>query len=173
MELTFSTAVPGDVAEIAALQTAVARALTGKFGGGHWSREPSEHGIRYEMRISKLWIARRDAALVATFRLATKKPWAIDRSYFTTCARPLYLTGMAVDPGLQRHGIGRRCVDEVFRIAREWPADAIRLDAYDFEGGAGGFYARCGFTEVGRVTYRKVPLVYFEATAQTDVRLRP
>ncbi len=47
-------------------------------------------------------------------------------------------------------------------LAREWPADAIRLDAYDAGAGAGAFYLACGYREVGRVTYRGVPLVYFE-----------
>ena len=36
------------------------------------------------------------------------------------------------------------------------------LDAYDGAAGAGRFYAKCGFLEVGRKTYRGVPLVYFE-----------
>jgi GNAT superfamily N-acetyltransferase len=173
MDLTFSRGIPTEAAEIAALQSAVAQALTERFGRSHWSSEPTERGVRYEMRISQLWIARSESALVATFRLASKKPWAIDRAYFTPVTKPLYLTGMAVQPALQRHGIGRRCVDEIFRITRAWPADAIRLDAYDADAGAGDFYAKCGFLEVGRVIYRKVPLVYFEATAQSDVRLRP
>ena len=30
------------------------------------------------------------------------------------------------------------------------------------EAGAGSFYAKCGFREVGRVRYRTVPLIYFE-----------
>jgi hypothetical protein len=38
----------------------------------------------------------------------------------------------------------------------------IRLDAYDGPAGAGGFYAKRGFREVGRVVYRGTPLVYFE-----------
>jgi GNAT superfamily N-acetyltransferase len=173
MNLSFSRGVPGDAAEVAALQVAVAQALTERFGKSHWSREPTEHGVRYDMRISQVWTARSDGTLVATFRLATKKPWAIDRAYFTPSTRPLYLTDMAVLPALQRQGIGTRCIDEIFRITREWPADAIRLDAYDADAGAGAFYARSGFVEVGRVIYRKVPLVYFEATAQSDVRLRP
>jgi len=36
------------------------------------------------------------------------------------------------------------------------------LDAYDGAAGAGRFYAKCGFLEVGRKIYRGVPLVYFE-----------
>jgi ribosomal protein S18 acetylase RimI-like enzyme len=51
---------------------------------------------------------------------------------------------------------------EAERIARACGADAIRLDAYDATAGAGGFYAKCGFTEKGRVTYRNAPLIYYE-----------
>jgi hypothetical protein len=51
---------------------------------------------------------------------------------------------------------------EAVRQARARPANAIRLDAFDAEAGAEGFYAKCGFLEVGRVTYRKAPLISFE-----------
>ena len=37
-----------------------------------------------------------------------------------------------------------------------------RLDAYDSQAGAGEFYASCGWTEVGRASYRDVPLIYYE-----------
>jgi hypothetical protein len=40
--------------------------------------------------------------------------------------------------------------------------DAIRLDAYDAEAGAGPFYAKCGFEERGRVVYKGDPLIYYE-----------
>ena len=30
-----------------------------------------------------------------------------------------------------------------------WPVDAIRLDAYDADAGAGGFYAKCGTARSG------------------------
>lgn len=46
--------------------------------------------------------------------------------------------------------------------ARKWPADAIRLDAFDAVAGAGLFYAKCGYREVARVAYKKDPLIYFE-----------
>jgi GNAT superfamily N-acetyltransferase len=69
---------------------------------------------------------------------------------------------MAVLPTKQRQGLGRKLLTEVQRIAHAWPADAIRLDAHDAEAGAGGFYARCGYTEVGRAIYRGTPLIYYE-----------
>jgi GNAT superfamily N-acetyltransferase len=63
---------------------------------------------------------------------------------------------------MQRQGIGRLLVAEAVKQARAWAANAIRLDAFDADAGAGAFYAKCGFREVGRVTYRKAPLIYFE-----------
>ena len=114
------------------------------------------------MRHSRVFLATQSAVIVATFRLATKKPWAIDTSYFTKCERPLYLLGMAVAPARQHQGIGRRCLEEAERIARAWPADAIRLDAYDAEAGGGPFDQRCGYTERGRASYRNTPLIYYE-----------
>ena len=70
---------------------------------------------------------------------------------------------MAVAPELQRQGIGKRCVAAAMEIARAWPADAIFLDAYDAAAGAGEFYRRCDFREVGRAPYRGAPLIYFES----------
>ena len=95
-------------------------------------------------------------------RLAPKKPWAIDVAYFTPVKRPLYLTGMAVSVAHQGQGLGRLALEDASAVARAWPADAIRLDAYAAEAGAGRFYAKCGFQERGRVAYRRDPLAYYE-----------
>jgi GNAT superfamily N-acetyltransferase len=86
-----------------------------------------------------------------------------DRSeVFHECSAALYVHDLAVAPGAQRSGVGRLLMEVARVVARSWPADAIRLDAYDHAVGAGEFYVKCGFKEVGRVTYRGVPLVYFE-----------
>jgi GNAT superfamily N-acetyltransferase len=95
-------------------------------------------------------------------RLANKKPWAIDVNYFTPVKKAIYLTGMAVLPPLQRQGIGRLLIRRAVEEARAWPAEAIRLDAFDADAGAGPFYSRCGFRETARILYRKNPLIYFE-----------
>ena len=159
---SFRLATADDAETLAAVHTAVAEHLTGLHGHGPWSSKTSEKGVLYAMRTSQVFVARQGTEIVGTLRLATKKPWAIDTSYFAKCDRPLYLVGMAVTPARQRRGIGKRCFEEAKQIARAWPADAIRLDAYDADAGAGGFYASCGCTEVGRVTYRNSPLIYYE-----------
>jgi GNAT superfamily N-acetyltransferase len=162
MRFSFQPATAADAAPLAALHTAVADDLTRRHGRGPWSARTSEKGVLYAMRTSKVFAARAGAEIVGTLRLATKKPWAIDTGYFAVCRRPLYLLGMAVTPTRQRQGIGRRCMEEAMKIARAWPADAIRLDAYDAGAGAGPFYARCGYTEVGRAVYRDASLIYYE-----------
>lgn len=162
MQITFETATPADATAIAVLRAAAATDLTARFGRGHWSSTGSERGVLAEMRHARVVIARWRGSIIATLRLATKRPWAIDVKYFAPCTRPLYLTSMAVHPDLRRSGIGRLCVEEVRRVAKAWPSDAVRLDAYDAPAGAGGFYGKCGFREVGRVTYKGTPLIYYE-----------
>jgi GNAT superfamily N-acetyltransferase len=160
--LVFTRAEAADAPVIADIRNAAARQLTTQYGKGHWSNEVTERSAAAELRHAQVLIAWQGADAAATFRLATRKPWAIDRSYFSDSKVPIYLTGMAVRPDLQSRGIGRQCVDEALRIVSAWPADALRLDAYDAHAGAGTFYSKCGFREVGRTSYRSVPLIYYE-----------
>ena len=155
-------ATTDDAEELATLHTAVAEDLTAKYGRGHWSSATSVKGVLFTMKRASVFVARKRQRIVATLALSTRKPWAIDKTYFASVPLPLYLTSMAVDPRHQRQGLGTQCMTEARRIAAAWPAEAIRLDAYDAPGGAGGFYAKCGFREVGRVVYRTVPLIYYE-----------
>ena len=161
-ELEFRLADRADAPTLAALHAGAAAALTHRFGEGRWSKAPSERAVAASFGQAQLWLAHRAGEPAATFRLSTRKPWAIDPAYFTPARRPLYLTDLAVDPGEQGRGVGRRCMAEVDRIAAEWPADAVWLDAFDADAGAGGFYLACGYREVGRAVYRGNPLVYFE-----------
>jgi GNAT superfamily N-acetyltransferase len=160
--LTFALASEVDAAPLAVLRTSAAERLTRTFGRGHWSQMVDERAVLRHLKTSRVLIARRGSDVVATVRLSTKKPWAIDLAYFTAVPRAVYLHEMAVAPDWQRRGIGRSLLREAVAIGRTWPSQALRLDAYDAPAGAGGFYAKCGFREVGRATYRTVPLLYFE-----------
>jgi GNAT superfamily N-acetyltransferase len=155
-------ATAADAAAIAAVRNAAADDLTERFGTGHWTSTVSDRGVLTNIRHARVFTGRRAGRIVATLAMQTKKPWAIDLKYFTPCRRPVYLTNMAVAPEWQRQGFGRRSLEAAIGIARAWPADAIRLDAYDAPAGAGDFYLKCGFREVGRRVYRRTPLRYFE-----------
>lgn len=169
LALAFRVADATDAGAIVGIRNAAADALTATHGIGHWSSQCSERGVIRAMQHGQVLLAHDGADPVGTLCLSRKKPWAIDRDLFQPARAPRYLVDMAVHPDRQRTGIGRACLLEAARLARKGGADAIWLDAYDAPAGAGEFYARAGFVEVGRRPYRGVPLVYFaivlEATA--------
>lgn len=162
VSLRFRDATPEDAPAIAGLRNAAAGALTARFGAGPWSSLVSERSAVLAQQHARVRVEREGKHILTGLRLATRKPWAIDVAYFTPVKRPLYLTGMAVSVAHQGQGLGRLALDDARGIADAWPADAIRLDAYDADAGAGSFYAQCGYQERARVIYRGTPLVYFE-----------
>jgi len=144
------------------VRIAAADRLTRDFGDGHWSAHTNEDAVLRDITSSRVLAIREGDRIIGTLALQTKKPWAIDISYFTPCKKALYLINMAVAPDRQRGGAGRALLAEALTVARSFPADAIRLDAYDSMAGAGDFYRKCGYTQVGSKSYRGVPLLYFE-----------
>src|SRR5215212_8170871 len=89
----FRDATLDDVAVIAGLQNAAAGALTARFGAGPWSSLVSERAAALAQRHGRVRIGRDGKRSLTVLRLAAKKPWSIDVSYFTPVRRPLYLTG--------------------------------------------------------------------------------
>lgn len=164
MKLLLVTATEEDISAITEIHNACARELTALHGKGHWTYESTDKGVRFAMTRpkSKLLVAKHQNKVIGTLVLATKKPWAIDINYFTPVKQPLYLTGMAVHPKWQRKGVGGFMLKAIIPIVTEWPAQAIRLDAYDHAAGAGAFYSKCGYAERGHVKYKGNPLIYFE-----------
>ena len=159
---SISVATLADAPNITSLRTAVAQELTRRHGRGHWSSGATDKGVLRALKSSVVLVARRGADVVGTVRLEAKKPWAIDVSYFVGVAKAVYLHDLAVAPTARGNGIGKLLVEEAKAVARAWPSNAIRLDAYDHAAGAAPFYIKCGFREVGRASYRGTPLVYLE-----------
>ena len=114
--LSVSLATAADVRALASLRTAVANDLTNKYGKGHWSAPVSERGAALALRHARVLLLHDGPMLTGTLRLANKKPWAIDKTYFTDVRHAIYLTDMAVDPARQRQGLGRRLVEEAIDV---------------------------------------------------------
>src|SRR5690606_21055059 len=127
---------PEDAPVIAALQNAAAGALTARYGEGPWSAYTTERSAMLSQQHARVRVGREGRRLTTVLRLATKKPWAIDVSFFTPVERAIYLTGFAVSVARQGRGFGRLALEDARMIAEDWPADAIRLDAYDHAAGA-------------------------------------
>ena len=162
MPIKLQPAKTADVPGLVELRNAVNGHLALHFAGVIRATAVTQKGVSFAMSRATVLVARHRGLAIATLALSTRKPWSIDTAYFTPSATPLYLTDMAVHPQRQRAGIGRLCIAQAVEYARRWPATVIRLDAYDAQYGAGEFYRKCGFREVGRASYRSTPLIYFE-----------
>lgn len=160
--VTFADATDRDVEALSGLHAEAAAHLTAIHGEGRWSKPLILRRIDAVPGRARVRLGRLGEQIVSALRLQTRKPWAIDVGSFTPAARPLYLTDMVVAVSCQGRGVGRAALADAHAIAREWPADAIRLDAYDAPAGAGGFYEKCGYVRRARVTYKGNPLVYYE-----------
>lgn len=145
------------------MRLAAARGLHARFGNGPWGRaSDTVAGVALETLGGSVWVALREGGVIATLRLVHSNPWLCDIGFFSPAERPLYLTSMAVAPAQQRRGVGRACLAEVDRLAREWGCDAVRLDGFDAPAGAVGFYEKCGYRTVNRGEYLGVKLVWLE-----------
>jgi GNAT superfamily N-acetyltransferase len=162
MRLKLERATAEDAAELTRMRVAVNDKLRADFGEGYWAGKSTERAALCDIRLVDVYVARFRGRIVASLALQRKKPWAIDRALLTPGRKTLFLTRMAVDPKYQRQGVGRHCLDEARRLAKEQEAESICLDAFDCAAGAGGFYAKCGFRELGRWVYRVNPLIVYE-----------
>jgi predicted N-acetyltransferase YhbS len=159
---TISVATAEDAPALVALRTAVANDMTRRFGHGDWSAAPSEVLVVKQLRASRVLVARRENQIVGTVRLTTAQQWAFDTTAFSPAKAAVYVLGLAVAPEARGHGIGSDLMNAAKESTNTWPADAVWLDAYDDRAGAGPFYVRCGFREVGRTRFGTVPLIYYE-----------
>jgi ribosomal protein S18 acetylase RimI-like enzyme len=166
VNLRITRALPRDARAIAALRTAVAEDMTRKHGQGHWSACPSKAEVTRQLRASHVLVARHGADIVGTVRLATANPLAFDSGAFTSVQSSLYVLGLAVAPECRNQGVGRQLMEAAKGVARARPAQALWLDAYDSDVGAGPFYVRCDFRRVGPSEHKDVSLVYYEWLAR-------
>jgi len=64
---------------------------------------------------------------------------------FTFAARILTIDQISVRPEARRKGVGEALFKQAESLAREWKAERISLDSWDFNLGAHAFFERTGF----------------------------
>jgi ribosomal-protein-alanine N-acetyltransferase len=74
----------------------------------------------------------------------------------------LYVLGLAVAPEHRKQGIGRALMAAAKTVAQARRVQALWLDAYDSNAGAGLFYVGCDFRRVGPSRITPAPRVYYE-----------
>lgn len=161
-EVSISVANKTEATALAALRTAVAQGMAQQFGDGPWAKAPTRAEVGRQLRASRVLVARQGDEVMGTVRLVTALPGVIDTHAFTPVGKAFYVLGLAVAPGCRGRGIGSQLMEAAKDTARSRGAQALWLDAYDHAAGAGLFYMKCGFRQVGRTNYREVPLLWFE-----------
>ena len=136
--------------------------MSERYGQGPWSACPSQAEVARQLRASHVLVARQGAGIIGTVRLVRALAGLFDSSAFTPVAQPWYVLGLAVAPEFRGAGVGRQLIVAARETARSRGAQALWLDAYEHPAGAGSFYFKCGFRQVGRTEHADVPLLLFE-----------
>jgi ribosomal protein S18 acetylase RimI-like enzyme len=159
---SISLATRRDVPALAALHASIAREMTRKFGKGGWSEFPTAAGVKRQLGASRVLVARCEAQIVGTVRLARAQPALFDAAAFTPVGNAFYALGLAVAPASRQRGIGRALMESAKEVTRAAPMDALWLDVYDHAAGAGSFYEKCGFRKVGKVSHQSTVVIGYE-----------
>lgn len=87
---------------------------------------------------------------IATFTIGdrARRPY-VPEPWVDPATSALYLNRLAVDPGLQGNGIGRWCLEQIERLARERGARAVRCDVLTANTRLRGLYERAGYEPRG------------------------
>ncbi|QPZ38635.1 GNAT family N-acetyltransferase [Paramicrobacterium chengjingii] len=75
---------------------------------------------------------------------------------FRHASKSLYVHHIAVDPAMQRRGIGKQLMDAAVTIGRAENVDAVRLDSWSFNHDAHTFFESEGFAPLNVVFERRL-----------------
>ena len=76
---------------------------------------------------------------------------------FTYAARVLHVDQISVQPSIHGRGVGRELMQEVERLAKEWGAERLQLDSWDFNVAAHGFFEHLGFQKFDFRFWKPMP----------------
>ncbi len=82
MRLILQPAHARDVPELVVFRTAVNLHLAHQHGEGFWLARSTEKGALAGMKRGRVFIGRWRGKIIASLTLSTRKPWAIDATYF-------------------------------------------------------------------------------------------
>ena len=147
MELDFAPAsTEGDARAILQLHEVISERHRRLDGARRW-RVPSLPRVVATIASPVTILAREGETVVGMFRLDPAKGFC-GIAPFTEVPRFVYLSELAIHPSHQRRGLGRACLAEAERWARDHDARAVRLDTNDDAVGARRFYVACHYREV-------------------------
>lgn len=150
MNVTIEKRGPENIDDLFVLIEACGEDMWRRLGLDHWKPPVPKEIYREYARTKSVFAVYDGVDLAGTFTIG---PDALE-AYLPGCwaddtHRAVYLSKLAVLPGLQGRGIGRWCMGRVDELAREYGAHAVRFDALTRNAPLLAFYDRTGYRRRG------------------------
>lgn len=141
---------PDEIDDLYALIEACGEDMYRRLGLDHWKPPTPKADFREYARTKDVFAVVEGERLVATFTIRFDGPEPYPASSWADAShRAIYLNKLAVMPSLQGQGLGRWCMDEVERLARERGCHAVRFDALTRNVALLAFYDHLGYLRRG------------------------
>jgi GNAT superfamily N-acetyltransferase len=121
-----------------------------RLGLDHWKPPTPKEVFREYARTKEVFAVHDTHELVATFTIGFDAPEPYPPSCWAdTSHKAIYLNKLAVLPTLQGQGIGRWCMEQIERLARDRGCQSVRFDALTRNAPLLAFYDRLGYRRCG------------------------
>jgi len=114
---------------------------------------PDEAGVRADLATGSLFLVKHEGTLVGTFALGVHPEPAYERIAWGFEGPFRVLHRLAVAPGVQRQGFGRRLVEIAEAEALRQGACCLRLDVYEGHPRAVALYQAMGYRACGTLRF--------------------
>ena len=155
MEIRVRRAETGDLDGIEELYGRAGDAEEGRLDGSRWKRGvyPLRQDAQEGLEAGALYIAELDGQIAGSVILRREQDSAYRQaSWQLSFEVPVFVVHtLAVDPAYRHRGVGRALLRHAAEMGREAGLQAIRLDVYEENRTAIGFYEACGYHCCGRI----------------------
>jgi GNAT superfamily N-acetyltransferase len=172
MALAFRRVTPDEVEPLHRILVECGVDMAERLGLTHGTPAYPLDWFRESARDREVYAVDDPVTLVGTFTVGKDPLFDYDPGRWTPDTEPaLYLNRLAVIPARQGTGLGRACMDEVERIARDQRCGAVRFDCVAAHEDGLAFYDTLGYERRGPWREWGIELVLFEKVLPPGSRL--
>lgn len=174
--MLLTKATQADFTPICALYQSVCAAMNAA-GNDQWvwGEYPSEEILRSSLEAGTLYVAREGDTLLAAVTVDTCFEPEYEAVSWLFGVKPGAFHRLAIAPGQQGKGLGRRLLEEVAELLRAQGCDALRIDTYAVNERAQRLYTAVGMRKAGEVRFehRSLPFYCYELPLTDTCPLLP
>ena len=163
MELLLKKSTEKEIILLHEILVACGKEMYDRFNLTHWHPFMDLETFKKVMKDKDLYGVYQNQTAIATFNISTQsRDYYHEELWSNPGEKALYLGQLAINPALQKKGIGKWCMQQVERMAFKMGCKAIRFDALDSHPWLKAFYKNLDYSPCGIVTPNKWDLACFE-----------